>query len=72
MSQIPLADNFLAGSLLSLLLPIGLLIVIVIWYVLAIKRVPRGTTKPLPPPLPASDLPASSAGPPTDSLGPEA
>ena len=72
MPQIPFADNFLAGSLLSLLLPIGLLIAIAIWYVLAVKRVPQGTTKPLPPPLPASDLPAPSTAPPADSPGPEA
>ncbi|MDQ6607043.1 MAG: hypothetical protein M3Z06_10925 [Actinomycetota bacterium] len=65
MPQIPFAD-FLAGSLLSLLLPIGLLIAIAIWYVLAVKRVPEGTTKPLPPPLPASDLPSGQAVPPAD------
>lgn len=36
------ADNFLAGSLLSLLLPTLLLIAIVIWYLLAVRRVPTG------------------------------
>ena len=30
--MLPFADNFLAGSLLSLLLPIGLLIAIAIWF----------------------------------------
>jgi hypothetical protein len=34
------ADNFLAGSLISLLLPAGLLVVIVIWFARTIKRLP--------------------------------
>jgi hypothetical protein len=70
MPQIPFADNFLAGSLLSLLLPVGLLIAIAIWYVLAVKRVPEGTTKPLPPPVGGSDLPSAPAGFPADPPGP--
>lgn len=37
------ADNFLAGSLLSLLLPTGLLIVIAIWYVRTVRRIPKDT-----------------------------
>ncbi len=32
---IPFADNFLAGSLLTLLMPVGLLIAIAVWYVLS-------------------------------------
>jgi hypothetical protein len=36
----PFADNFLAGSLLSLLLPVGLLVVIAIWFARTIKRLP--------------------------------
>jgi hypothetical protein len=50
---IPFADNFLAGSLLSLLLPVGLLIAIAIWYVVAVRRVPADTPEAaatLPPP----------------------
>jgi hypothetical protein len=43
MSPFLFADNFLAGSLLSLLLPIGLLIAIAVWYVHTIKRVPEDT-----------------------------
>jgi hypothetical protein len=39
---IPFADNFLAGSLLTLLLPIGLLIAIAVWYMVAVRRVPDG------------------------------
>ena len=41
--MIPFADNFLAGSLLTLLLPVGLLIAIAIWYVIAVRRVPADT-----------------------------
>lgn len=37
---IPLASSFLAGSLLSIILPIALLIALVVWYTKAIGRVP--------------------------------
>ena len=43
MPPIPFADNFLAGSLLTILLPIGLLIAIAIWYVVLFRRVPEDT-----------------------------
>ncbi|MGI8715729.1 MAG: hypothetical protein ACR2NR_21620 [Solirubrobacteraceae bacterium] len=43
MPPVELATSFLAGSLLSILLPIGLLIAIAVWYVLAVKRVPQDT-----------------------------
>jgi hypothetical protein len=43
MPLIPFADNFLAGSLLTLLLPIGLLIAITVWYLIAIRHVPKDT-----------------------------
>ncbi len=43
MSPVLFADNFLAGSLLSLLLPAGLLIAIAIWYLVAVRRVPEDT-----------------------------
>lgn len=36
-----IADGFLAGSLLSLLLPVALLIALVYWYVKFIRRVPE-------------------------------
>lgn len=39
MSILPVA-SFLAGSLLTLLLPVGLLIAIVTWYILSIRRTP--------------------------------
>ncbi len=53
MSPVLFADNFLAGSLLTILMPTGLLIAIAIWYVLAVKRVPEDTptsSSVLPPP----------------------
>lgn len=47
------ADNFLAGSLLTILMPILLLIAISIWYVISVRRVPEETPESstsLPPP----------------------
>ncbi len=41
MPSIPIASSFLAGSLLSLLLPIALLIGLVIWYFRTIRNVPK-------------------------------
>jgi hypothetical protein len=38
MPPIPFADNFLAGSIISLLFPILLLIGIAIWYVFGVRR----------------------------------
>jgi hypothetical protein len=35
---VPLASHFLAGSILSLVLPLGVLIVVVVWYVLSWRR----------------------------------
>lgn len=35
------ADNFLAGSLLTLLMPTLLLCAIAVWYVVAVRRVPK-------------------------------
>jgi hypothetical protein len=37
MTPLPLAD-FLAGSLLSLLLPIAVLIALTVWYVVVVRR----------------------------------
>jgi hypothetical protein len=37
------ADNFLAGSLLSLLLPTLLLVGIAVWYVRTVRHVPEDT-----------------------------
>jgi hypothetical protein len=38
MPPITFADNFLAGSILSLVLPAGLLVAFAIWYVLTVMR----------------------------------
>lgn len=35
---IPIATHFLAGSILSLVLPVGVLIVVVAWYLLLLRR----------------------------------
>ncbi len=53
------ADNFLAGSLLSLFLPIGLLIVIAVWYVRTIRHIPK-ETPPASAVLPSSDVLAAA------------
>jgi cytoskeletal protein RodZ len=69
MPSIPFADNFLAGSILSLLMPVCLLIAIAIWYVLTARRLPEDTpasSPSLPPPevvAAASPSPAESPQP---------
>jgi hypothetical protein len=35
---IPIASHFLAGSILSLVLPLGVLIVLAVWYVVLWRR----------------------------------
>jgi hypothetical protein len=35
---IPIAAHFLAGSILSLVLPLGVLIVVAVWYVVLWRR----------------------------------
>jgi hypothetical protein len=35
---IPIATHFLAGSILSLVLPLGVLIVVAVWYVVLWRR----------------------------------
>lgn len=69
MPHLVLADNFLAGSLLTLLLPTLLLSAIAVWYVLEVKRVPKDTptsSTALPPPevVAAAEEPDSEATPP--------
>jgi hypothetical protein len=45
--SIPFADNFLAGSLISLLFPVLLLVALVTWYMIAVKHVGRrGSEQP--------------------------
>ncbi len=65
MPSIVFASNFLAGSLLSLLLPTGLLIAIVVWWTLLAKHVPRDTptsSSALPPPEVVAAAPPSETG----------
>ncbi len=52
------ADDFLAGSLLSLLLPVCLLIAIAVWYVAFARRAPD--THPSSPALPPPDVVAAA------------
>jgi hypothetical protein len=41
MASILLTGSFLAGSLLTILMPIGLLIVLALWHTRAVMRVPH-------------------------------
>jgi hypothetical protein len=50
--------TYLAGSLLSLLLPVILLIALVVWYVWFIRRVPENTEQIAPDPAPDVAAPA--------------
>jgi hypothetical protein len=36
--NIPIASDFLAGSILTLALPLGVLIAVVVWYVVILRR----------------------------------
>jgi hypothetical protein len=71
MPPVLFADNYLAGSLLTLLLPIGLLVVIAVWYVIAVKKVPesRRTVAGATPPTGASapdPQPGAGSAPPVE------
>ncbi len=68
MPMIPFADNFLAGALLTILLPIGLLTAIAIWYVFAVKRVPKDTPTSSPS-LPPAEV-VEAAGPAVSEVTP--
>jgi hypothetical protein len=59
MPTILFADNFLAGSVLSLLMPVCLLIAIALWYVRLAKRAPE--THPASSRLPSSEVVAAGA-----------
>lgn len=60
--------SFLAGSLLSLLLPVGVLIAIVAWHMTVIRRVPRELDSPeLRATVRAGDPPQSSSSEPAPS-----
>lgn len=59
------ADGFLTGSLLSLLLPVGLLIAIVIGFMVALRHLP-GAAGGSPAPGPTAAGPVSDGGAPAD------
>jgi hypothetical protein len=59
MPLIPFATNFLAGSLISLLMPVGLLIALVVWYTRSVKRVPGSEAER---PAAAPEPPAGDGG----------
>jgi hypothetical protein len=60
MPPILFADNFFAGSLLSLLLPVCLLIAIAVWYVRFVRHSP-GDTSPASSALPGADVVAAAS-----------
>jgi hypothetical protein len=61
MTALPLANNFLAGSLITLLMPVLMLIALVVWYMIVVKRVPGGE--------PAESERSSPAGEPRTGAG---
>ena len=50
---IPFADNFLAGSIISLVIPAAVLIAIAVWYTRTITRIDK--SRPASAPEPVSD-----------------
>jgi hypothetical protein len=69
MPLIPFATHFLAGSLLTLALPVGTLIVITVWYVRALRHVPEDTPVSSAA-LPSSEMLAAAAEATADSDAP--
>ena len=69
MPPIPFADNYLAGSLLTLILPIALLIAIAIWYVIAVKKVPESRRTVAGATAPAASASAPEAPDPQPAAG---
>ena len=65
------ADNFLAGSLLSLLLPTGLLVALVVWYVRTVRHIPKDTPESSAA-LPSSDVLAAGVEAGIESAAPPA
>jgi hypothetical protein len=62
MALIPFASNFLAGSLISLLMPVGLLIALVVWYMRSVTRVPGAEAERLEHHAPGTEPPAGAGG----------
>ena len=69
MPPIPFADNFLAGSLISLLFPVLLLIALVVWYHFVVLHVP-GDTPTSSVKLPAQETVAAAREPDAKPAGP--
>jgi hypothetical protein len=65
MPPILFADDFLAGSLLSLLLPVCLLIALAVWYVHFVRHSPADTS-PASATLPPSEVVTSAADAPEE------
>lgn len=64
MPPILFADNFLASSLLTILLPLGLLLGLLVWYVTVVRHVPEDTpTSSVS--LPSAEMVAAAESPPT-------
>ncbi len=61
--MIPIAA-FLAGSLLTLLLPTGMLIALAIWYTVTVRRAPEAADLPQDEPVLESPLVDSGSGTP--------
>ena len=58
MTSIPVASSFLAGSLLSLLLPVLIFLALLVWYLRFIKGVPDtvAESQAEPPGAPSADV----------------
>jgi hypothetical protein len=57
---VTLIASFITGSLLSLLLPVALLIALVVWYMMLLRRVPEPVVGEEPGASPASSDPGAS------------
>ncbi len=73
MPPIPFAANFLAGSILTLVLPVSVLIAVAIWYVLAAMRTSGTQVSEVVEKIDQMVNPDPAEGPdPTDSAAPAA
>jgi hypothetical protein len=60
------ADNFLAGSILTLVLPVSLLIVVAFWYMSSLRRIPDRDPDTTTHGAPTGPPPVPEPGPRTD------
>jgi hypothetical protein len=61
MAVIPLADNFQAGAVLTLLMPVALLIAITVWYLVTVRRFPGQRAEQPPAGTPTPEAPQAAA-----------